>query len=290
MRLIRLGSMASMSAALLLGAWGASALAASPGVGSGAVKVKPDLTVSSARAERTGLAPDGAHRVRVTVAARCASPAPATCGAFKILAEYRDGRVGPWQRLGEAGVPSLGSGGATAVIPTATRFFDDTVPAGRTRAYRLTVDPADRVDEGNETNNTATTVYRATGCPGTDLVLTQVGMRRRADGGTLVQVWVRNRCLEPCVAEIDYEIDEGEAIPGGGGISQRIGRRIEGEAAVGPLGNAVAAGQAGRDATYTVRIVPRGGSCAETSAANNSCRVTIRAGEASRNVSCNGGP
>jgi len=261
--------------------------AAPPKTPADIVKVKADLVVANLAVERTGFAAGGAHQVRLAATVRCASPAPATCGPFKILAEYRDGKGGPWLRLGEAGVASLSSGGVTVVVPTATRFFDDTVALGRIRSYRVTVDASNQVTESNETNNTATESYRATGCEGIDLVLTQVSMRRTATGGTLVSVWVKNRCVEPCVAEISYVIDESEAVPGAVGVAQVIGSRIEGETEVGPLGNVVAAGRAGEDATYTVRITARGGACTETSTANNSCRVTIRAGEASRTVRCN---
>ena len=281
----------NLAIAIAVAAWGVVATAAPPKPTPAGITVKPDLVIVNSKAERTGFAAGGAHRVRVSVTVRCSAPTTAalTCGAFKILAEYKDGKGGTWRRLGEAGVASLSSGGLTSKIPTETRFFDDTVPAGRTRSYRLKVDSMEQVSEINETNNTATTSYRATGCPGIDLVLTQVSMQRNSGGGTLIRVWVKNRGVEPCVAELSYVIDESEAVPGAPGVMQGLGSRFDGETEAGPLGSLIAAGRPGMDATYTVSIVASGGSCAETNTANNSCRVTIRAGETSRTVRCNVG-
>lgn len=271
---------------VLLATGGATALAEKARPTPRAVLVRPDLVVSGIRADRTGLAADGSHQVRVSATVRCGAAGMVSCGAFKILLEYRDGEVGAYTRLGEAGVASLGCGGATVKVPTATRTFDDRLPAGASRTYRATVDPGGQVTETDEGNNQAATTYRATGCAGTDLILTRVELIRTDEGGSLVHVWVRNRCLEPCASDIYYVIDEHEALPGAMGVEQRIGVRIEGEAEVGPMGTTVAAGRAGMDATYTVRVEARGGSCAETSTANNSCRATIRAGEARRTVTC----
>lgn len=271
---------------LLVLAAGSAALAAVATPTPRAVLVRPDLAVATVAAARTGLAADGAHLVRVSVTVRCGAPATVSCGAFKILLEYRDVEAGAFTRLGEAGVASLSCGGATVKVPTATRTFDDRVPSGASRTYRATVDSGSHVTETNEGNNQASAVYRATGCAGTDLVLTRVELTRTDEGGSLVHVWVRNRCLAPCASDIYYVIDEREALPGSMGVEQRIGVRIEGESEVGPMGTTVAAGRVGMDATYTVRVEARGGSCAETSTANNSCRATIRAGEASRTVTC----
>ncbi len=266
------------------------------------VAARPDLYVQSAKAERLGVRPDGQHRVRVTVAVRCAAPVPTTCGAFKILAERLDidpttpeytdtalaGMAG-FTRLGEAGVASLSSGGgAAAAVPLAVRTFDDNVPSGRLRQYRIVADSGGAVAETDERNNVKGVRYRAVTCAGSDVVLTRVELVRQTNsGGTLVHVWVRNRCSDPCVANLVYTIDEHEAVPGGTGVEQPIGTRLDGDVEVGPLGNVVAAGQAGHDATYTVAVEARGGPCREISTANNSCRVTIRAGETSRTFSCN---
>jgi hypothetical protein len=276
----------AFTAGLLASAAGRAVLAAVATPTPHAVLVRPDLTVATLAVARAGLASDGAHVVRVSVTVCCGASAAVSSGAFKILLEHRDGETAAYTRLGEAGVASLSCGGATATAPTATRTFDDRVPAGAVRTYRATVDSAGQVTETNEGNNRASTAYRATGCAGTDLVLTRVELTRTDEGGSLVHVWVRNRCLSPCVSDIYYVIDEHEALPGSMGVEQRIGGRIEGESEVGPMGTTVAAGRPGMDAAYTVRVEARGGSCAETSTANNSCRATIRAGETGRTVTC----
>ncbi len=266
------------------------------------VGATPDILVQSAKAERIAVRPDGQHRVRITVAARCAAPVPTTCGAFKILAErldidpatseysdaYLAGMAG-FTRLGEAGVASLSSGSpADAAVPLAVRTFEDYVPSGRLRQYRVVADSGGAVAESNERNNVKGVRYLAITCAGADVVLTRVELVRQThSGGTLVHVWVRNRCSDPCVANLVYTIDEHEAVPGGTGVEQPIGTRLDGDVEVGPLGNVVAAGQAGHDATYTVAVEARGGPCRELSTANNSCRVTIRAGETSRTFTCN---
>ncbi len=289
---------------IALVALAAASLLAAPPVRTPAARTMagtPDLTIQSATTERLGVRADGQHRVRITAAARCAAPVPTTCGPFKVLAEWVDldpstGEWGdpevmlhgPFARLGEAGVASLSSGSpASAAVPLAARTFEDYVPSGHLRQYRIVADPADSVAESDERNNVRGVRYRAVTCPGSDVVLTRVELVRDARGGTLVHVWVRNRCSEACVANLVYTIDEHEAVPGGTGVEQPIGTRLDGDVEVGPLGNVLAAGRAGHDATYTVGVEARGGPCRDLSTTNNSCRVTIRAGEASRTFTCN---
>lgn len=252
-----------------------------------AIRVKPDILFASVDVARTGVLADGRHQVRLTATVRCAASLPVSCGAFKVRAERSDDGGHAYTFLGEAGIASLGSGGTTVVVPTETRWFDDAVPSGVTRTYRITADAGNLVEETNEGNNVRTVRYAATGCPGSDLVLTKVQLIRHHSGGALVHVWVRNRCLADCVANIVYVMDVDEALDGGGlGVEQPIGTRIPGTTEVGPMGTTVAPGRVTGDLTYTVSIEARGGPCRETSTANNSCRVTLRAAETDRTFTC----
>jgi len=245
------------------------------------LKVKPDLVIVKVKAERTGLTADGAHQVRISATASCSSPTatPVGCGPFKISFESRNPRSVAWTLLGEAGVASLGSGGASRTVPTATRFVDDTVPVGQTRSYRVTADSMKQVEESNESNNSETTSYRAEGCGPADLELTKVWMQRVTAGahaGTVaIRVYVKNRCTTACVADVQYSVDSSETVPGAAIIRETIATRVDGETEIGPLGSLLAPGNPGTYQSYTVRIAARGGSCPDTDTANNVCRVTI---------------
>lgn len=245
------------------------------------MKVKPDLAIVKVKAERTGLTADGAHQARISATVSCSSQAmtPVSCGPFKIRFEYRSPKSAAWTHLGEAGVASLGSGGASRTVPTATRFFDDTVPVGQSRSYRVTVDSMNQVEESNEGNNSETTSYRAEGCGAADLELTKVWMQRVTagpDAGTVaVRVYVKNRCTRACVADVEYSVDASETVPGAAIIRETIASRVDGETEIGPLGSLKAPGNPGTFQSYTVRIAALGGSCPDTDTANNVCRVTI---------------
>jgi hypothetical protein len=251
-----------------------------------AVPATPDLKVSSVRVERIGVNPDGSHRVRITAVATCGAPAPTSCGPFKLLADYWDLNPAtpenvhiyydepiPSTRLGEAGVASLSCGNRTsAVVPTAVRTFNGTVPAGGLRVFRVTADSSNQVAESNEANNANTARYFAARCIEADLALTSIELIRATTGQTLVHVWVRNTCADPCVADMYYTVDD---------IQQMIGNRLNGLTSAGPLGSIGAPGVAGRDATYTVSVEAHGGTCPDRNRANNSHTVTIRASEPS---------
>jgi hypothetical protein len=253
-----------------------------------ALRIKPDIVLSTPTVARTGVLADGRHQVRLTATVRCASTeVSVSCGTFKIRVERSNDLGHTYTFLAEAGIASLASGGVAVVGPSETRFFDDVVAAGNTRTYRVTADSGSAVDESNEGNNVKTVRYAATGCPGSDLALTRVQLIRHHSGGALVHVWVRNRCLEDCAANIVYVMDVSEALDGGGlGVEQPIGTRIPGTTEVGPMGTTVAPGRAAGDLTYTVSIEARGGPCRDTSTANNSCRVTLRAAETDRTFTC----
>jgi hypothetical protein len=253
-----------------------------------ALRIKPDIVLSTPTVARTGVLADGRHQVRLTATVRCASTeVSVSCGTFKIRVERSEDLGRTYTFLAEAGIASLASGGVTVVGPSETRTFDDVVAAGHTRVYRVTADSSTMVDESNEGNNVKTVRYTATGCPGSDLALTKVQLIRHRSGGALVHVWVANRCLEDCTANIVYVMDVSEALDGGGlGVEQPIGTRIPANTEVGPLGTTVAPGRVTGDLTYTVSIEARGGPCRETSTANNSCRVTLRASETDRTFTC----
>ncbi|MBI4918268.1 MAG: hypothetical protein HY825_20700 [Acidobacteria bacterium] len=253
-----------------------------------ALRIKPDIVLSTPTVARTGVLADGRHQVRLSATVRCASSAATvSCGTFKIRAERSDDLGRTYTFLAEAGIASLGSGGVALVGPAETRFFDDVVAAGNTRTYRVTADSSSMVDESNEGNNVKTVRYTATGCPGSDLALTKVQLIRDHSGGALVHVWVANRCLEDCTASIVYVMDVSEALDGGGlGVEQPIGTRIPANTEVGPLGTTVAPGRATGNLTYTVSIETRGGPCRETTTTNTSCRVTLRASETDRTFTC----
>jgi hypothetical protein len=242
------------------------------------VVVKGDLSVVSLDVVRLGFAADGAHRVRLDAKVRFASALrSASCGAFKIKAEEKDG-LAAYRLLGEAGVTGMSSGAATATVPTETRSFEASVPHGVTRTFRITVDATGMVEETNELNNQATKSYAATGCRGIDLVLTRVEVER-SGGGAVVHVWVRNRCLDPCDGTVSYSIDPREMLPGEPAVSQVIGWRFDGDTHYGPLGNAVAPGRAGAELIYTVSIDVSGAGCRDADLSNNSSRVVLPASE-----------
>ncbi len=247
----------------------------------------PDLRVASVQVARTGVNPDGSHRVRISAVVTCGAAVPTSCGPFKLLADYWDLNPAtpenahiysdepiPTTRLGEAGVASLACGSRTsAVVPSAARTFDGVVPAGGLRVFRVTADSGNQVAESNETNNANVARYFAARCVDADLALTSIELIRATTGQTLVHVWVRNPCADPCTAELYYTVDD---------VQQMIGNRLDGLTTAGPLGTIAAPGVAGHDATYTVSVEARGGSCPDTNRANNSHRVTIRASEPSR--------
>lgn len=245
------------------------------------MKVKPDLVILKVKTERTGLTPDGAHQVRISATVTCSSPVmtPVSCAPFKIRFESRNPKSVAWTLLGEAGVASLSSGGASRRVPTATRFFDGTVPVGQTRSYRVTVDSMNQVEESNEANNSQTTMYRAKGCRAADLELSKVWMQRitaGADAGKVaIRVYVKNRCTATCVADVEYSIDASETAPGTPILRESIATRVDGETEIGPLGTLDAPGRPGTFQPYTVRITARGASCPDANTANNACRVIM---------------
>ncbi|MEI6613289.1 MAG: hypothetical protein WCL37_00160 [Chrysiogenales bacterium] len=140
------------------------------------------------------------------------------------------------------------------------------------------------IDEANEMNNTANTRYTASGCPGSDLVLTQIEMIRGSHGGVLFHVWVRNRCVVNCRGTIYYDVTP--ISPAGHAIEQEISADCPGETTFGPLGTMLATGISGVELTYDVHVSVSGGTCRETSTTNNTYRVILGASEARKTVFC----
>jgi len=248
-----------------------------------AVVVTPNLRVASVRVERTGIAPDGSHQVRIDVQVVCNAAATTSVGPFALLLEYRDAD-GVYRRLGEASIARLTCGvGASVKVPTETRSFNAAVPRGTVRRFRATADPANVVRESNDTDNWYEVPYSAAGCPGVDLVLTHLQLDRSHTGSNvLVQATVRNRCLQDCVGDIYYVITP----EGGASVEQRIAIRIDGETEVAHLGTTAVEVRAADPFTLAVRIETRGG-CTDTTPGNNSCRVTLPAGTDARSFPCN---
>ncbi len=245
------------------------------------MRVKPDLVVSSFSAAKTGLRSDGTNLVRLTVKVGLGAMGGASTGPFKVRVEWRrlrtvDPRVKPvfpaYQLLREAGIAGMSSSPASGVIRLETRTFDDEVPSGESREYRVTVDSMDQVDEASEANNQATTTYEPRTCSGPDLVLTRV----RVDG--VVKVWVRNQCTTPCEGGISYGYDPLDT--GTGGITQAISTRIGGEAEIGPVGTMMATRH------MRVWVAVDSGPCRDLHPGNNTCVVELRPGETSRTFTC----
>lgn len=271
-----------------------SAAPAPPGL-----KVKPDLYVQSCTASLAA-PPAAMQQVRVTVKVGVRAAAKVSTGPFKVKVEWRekleippdrmllDRGGGGWKALPEAGVTGLAYDPASRKIPLATRTFTATVPWGSTYQFRATVDPMNRVEEADEGNNTATTELRAAYCEAgqVDLVLTRVRLRRQA-GGVVVDAWVTNRCSTDCVSEIIFVVTETTAAGLSRASVNTVASRLDGEAGIGPLSASFPGGGDGGGLTYAVRIDARGGSCPETSTANNACSASLGAGEAEKTITCN---
>ncbi len=243
--------------------------------------IKPDLVVNSFSAARTRVRSDGTNLVRLTAKVGLSSMGGGSTGPFKVKVEWRrlrtvDPRVkpvfAPYQLLREAGISGMSSNPASGVIRLETRTFDDEVPSGESREYRVTVDSMGQVAEASEANNQATTTYEPTTCSGSDLVLTRV----RVDG--VVKVWVRNRCTTPCEGSISYGYDPLDT--GAGGITQGISSRIGGEAEIGPVGTMMATRH------MRVWVAVDSGPCRDLHPGNNTCVVELRPGETSRTFTC----
>jgi hypothetical protein len=245
------------------------------------MRVQPDLAVQSFTVAKTGVRRDGTNLVRLTVKVQLSAVSAASVGPFKIKTEWRPvraapGRVKPsfavYSPLRDAGVSGMSTSGRSRALTLETRTFDDAVPSGSSREYRVTIDSLDQVDEGNESNNQATTTWEPTVCSGVDLELTRV----RVHGS--VNVWVRNRCSGTCEGEISYGYFPLDT--GAGGITQHISSRIGGEEEIGPVGTMVASRH------MRVWVAVDSGPCRDTNSGNNECVVELGDDETSRSFEC----
>lgn len=256
---------------------------------SGAAMLKPDLQVHKIFVSKTGVTSSGDHNVRITVKVKNIARFKNCCGPFKIKLEWRENRKSRYRFLRNSGIARLCYDPALMKQVIETRFFDDTVPKGKSREYRVTLDFLGQVIESREDNNQATVIYRhilvhSYGCIGVDLVLKKVEIKR-TETGVYVKAYVKNRCTGSCNGSIDIAIDE-SLIPGGsGGIVQPIGiSRIEPYGEYENVWVGVMSNPDG-DSTYTVTANLTG--CTDRNNSNNSCRVTLRRGADNVTKNCN---
>lgn len=243
--------------------------------------VMPDLSVHSFTVARTGVRRDGTNLVRLTVRVRLGAAGDASVGPFKIRTEWRRPLTshrltrpvsGAYSLLREAGVGGMHTSASARAAAVETRTFEDAVPSGERREYRVTIDSTNQVEEGSESNNQATAAWEPTVCGGVDLELVRVRV-----SGT-VTVWVRNRCSGTCEGTIAYSYFPLDT--GAGAITQQIASRIGGEEEIGPAGNMVASRH------MRVSISVDGGACRDVNPGNNECVVELRPGETSRTFEC----
>jgi len=76
-------------------------------------------------------------------------------GAFKVLVEWSDNPPAGFNFLGEAGVTALAPGASKMV------FFEQWLPKGTERKYRVTVDHLNWIEEWDEKNNVNSAGYIA---------------------------------------------------------------------------------------------------------------------------------
>jgi hypothetical protein len=240
------------------------------------VKMKPDLKVHSVFVERTGFTSTKAHRVRVTANVINASRFRTCDGPLKVKVEKKDmsrRRKTLYSRLGEAGVVELCADPTSGKLRTVSRVFDDIIPFGKTRKYKVTVDSMDQVSESSETNNILySDPYEALSeCDGVDVKIQWVEIRRTSRG-MFIEAHAKNVCDGSCRGDVIWHIDESEAVPGAAGISQGpLSTRVDPFQEFHTSGPALGVMSTdGRVNTYTVRIEV-GAPCSQS----DSCRISI---------------
>ena len=125
--------------------------------GQGTDQIQADLLIPSINIFKTGNTDSGGHKIKIIVTVKNNCPVIKCVGPFEVHVEYADSLSGIFKSLGKAQVASL----CSRPKPTTQRFFDDTIPAGETRQYRVMVDSLRQVDEQNESNNIQTKEYVA---------------------------------------------------------------------------------------------------------------------------------
>jgi hypothetical protein len=242
------------------------------------VAIRGDLVIDSLDVESIRNNPDGSVRVRFTVKVRLAGIRNVSCGAFKILAEWRVGNT-PYTRIGEAGVASLSSGGTAVVPPVVTRTFEYNMPYNVTYTFRATVDSGGAVSENNELNNTGTKNHTCTGCPGVDLILTHVSLTR---SGTAVRVSIgfKNCCVHTCLGKVSVTVDARAETSSESWVeSEVVADRCEPYIPYTSSGRLTVYGRADRDLIVNVTLNVSGRDCIDEDLTNNTARVVLRAGD-----------
>lgn len=252
-------------------------------------KLKPDLRVFSVKVEREGFTASKAHRVKITIQIINAASFKTCDGPLKIKLEKADilsRRKPSYSYLGQAGVTEVCADPTSMKIRTETRYFRDTIPFGKTRKYKATVDSMDQVDESIESNNVAySDSYAALSeCDGVDVRIQWVEIDRTGDGRIFIQAHAKNVCDGSCRGDVIWYIDEDEAVPGASGISQgpmstRVDPFQEFHTSGPWLGVMHTEGSVN---TYTVRIEV-GAPCSKS----DSCRISLSPTErAPKRVTC----
>jgi hypothetical protein len=261
--------------------------------------VKPDLQVHGVTVEKTGETALHNHRVKITVKVKNACRLKSCSGPFKLKIEWTETASPGYHYLGEAGIDQLCTSPASARLAVATRYFEDTVPVGNTREYKVTVDYLGQVVEAKEDNNEAvaeyearrtvamapgSTVHMSRICPGVDLALTRVEIRR-TDRGVYIKAYAKNICVGNCSGGVRFILDESEVAGEPSAVSQDIAVSISSGGEYSTSGWIGVRYEDGRTCAYTARVEALS-PCSETNTANNSCRVSIGPSETYKDQRC----
>lgn len=248
----------------------------------------PDLQVHSVKVDKIGTTAAKDHRVRITVKVKNVARFKNCCGPFKVKLEWTDGNLSDLQYLGEAGVARLCSNPISARLVLETRTFEDTVPVGTTRKYKATVDSMNQVTEIPENNNEGFAEYRAPRlattllsdrvrmrfvCPGIDLALTRIEIRR-TDRGMFIKAYAKNRCTGSCSGGVRFVLDESEVAGEPSAVTQDVAVSISSGGEYSTSGWIGVRSKDDRTCTYTVSVealTP----CSESHLSNNYCEVSI---------------
>lgn len=263
------------------------------------VLVKPDLQVHGVTVEKTGETALHNHRVKITVKVRNVCRLKSCSGPFKVKIEWTEAASPGYHYLGQAGIRQLCSSPLSVRTSLAIRYFEDTVPVGNTREYKVTADYLGQVVEAREDNNEAVaryearrtvamapggTVHMSRICPGVDLALTRVEIRR-TDRGVYIKAYAKNICVGSCSGGVRFILDESEVAGEPSAVSQDVAVSISSGGEYSTSGWIGVRYEDGQTCTYTARVealIP----CSETNTANNSCRVSIGPAETYRDQRC----
>lgn len=251
------------------------------------IKGKPDLKILGVVAERTGLAPSGTHQVRVRVTVLNSALGSVCAGPFAVKLEKRARPAGEYALLGQKSVTRLCTDPASARAATTTLDFTDTVPVGEQRQWRAWADSGHQVDEANEGNNLGeSAIYVAKSfCPGVDLALSKVEIKRESDGEVFIRAWGRNRCIGSCVSQVKFTFEATEPANDELPTVQPIAVAINSLSDFATNWVGIWA-PAGDDVTYRVRIDPESDACMDGNPGNNECLATLTAEEDSEIKVC----